>query len=47
MTVSTIAGFRLSPQQRHLWLQQKNNGDYVAQAVFLIAGITRSYKSGS
>jgi hypothetical protein len=39
MTVSTIEGFRLSPQQRHLWLQQKINGDYVAQAAFLIVGI--------
>jgi amino acid adenylation domain-containing protein/thioester reductase-like protein len=38
MTVSTIEGFRLSPQQRHLWLQQKINGDYVAQAAFLIVG---------
>ncbi|MBD2625735.1 non-ribosomal peptide synthetase [Trichormus variabilis] len=38
MTVSTIAGFRLSPQQRHLWLQQKINADYVAQAAFLIVG---------
>lgn len=38
MTISTIEGFRLSPQQRHLWLQQKNDIDYVAQAAFLIAG---------
>lgn len=38
MTISTIEGFRLSPQQRHLWLQQENNADYAAQAAFLIAG---------
>ena len=38
MTASTIEGFRLSPQQRHLWLQQKINADYVAQAAFLIVG---------
>ncbi|BAZ37901.1 amino acid adenylation domain-containing protein [Calothrix sp. NIES-4101] len=38
MTTSNIEGFRLSPQQRYLWLQQKNDIDYAAQSAFLITG---------
>jgi amino acid adenylation domain-containing protein/thioester reductase-like protein len=36
--MQTINGFRLSPQQKHLWLLQQDSGAYCAQCAILIEG---------
>ncbi|MBW4611883.1 MAG: amino acid adenylation domain-containing protein [Desmonostoc vinosum HA7617-LM4] len=38
MQSNTIQGFRLSPQQRHLWLLQANNSVYRAQCAIYVEG---------
>ncbi len=38
MQAQIIEGFRLSPQQRHLWLLQQNSSAYCAQCAIQIAG---------
>ena len=37
MEAETLQGFRLSPQQKHLWQLQKNHSIYFAQVVIEIA----------
>src|SRR5262245_14376456 len=38
MQLETINGFRLSPQQRRLWLMQQGSSAYRAQSAILIEG---------
>ncbi len=38
MTTLTIAGFRLSPQQKYLWKLQENNINYLAKCTIKIQG---------
>ncbi|MGD1704671.1 condensation domain-containing protein, partial [Dapis sp. BLCC M229] len=38
MTITTIAGFRLSPQQKYLWKLQENNINYLAKCTIKIKG---------
>ncbi len=38
MVTQTIAGYRLSPQQKHLWLLQENNSNYQATCTIKITG---------
>ena len=38
MLTETINGFRLSPQQKRLWLLQQENSTYVAQTAILLEG---------
>ena len=38
MTTETLAGFRLSPQQKYLWKLQENNFNYLAKCTIKIQG---------
>ncbi|NES06780.1 MAG: amino acid adenylation domain-containing protein [Okeania sp. SIO2F4] len=38
MTTTTLAGFRLSPQQKYLWKLQENNINYLAKCTIKIQG---------
>jgi len=38
MVTQTVAGYRLSPQQKHLWLLQENNSNYQATCTIKITG---------
>ncbi|MGL5795817.1 MAG: condensation domain-containing protein, partial [Waterburya sp.] len=38
MKTETLQGFQLSPQQKDIWLLQKNNSIYLSQAVIKIEG---------
>ncbi|NEP46232.1 MAG: hypothetical protein F6K35_46360, partial [Okeania sp. SIO2H7] len=38
MVTQTVAGYRLSPQQKHLWLLQEKNSNYQATCTIKITG---------